>query len=61
MYIGFSCFGMALINCFMLIVHPEEKSIVIPEIDDKTIKNEEMLRRHTLAKENNSINANSDE
>jgi hypothetical protein len=42
-------------------VHPEEKGIVIPEIDDNTSKNEEMLRRHTLALENSSINANAEE
>jgi len=34
MYIGFSCFGMAVVNIFLLIVHPEEKGIFIPEIDD---------------------------
>ena len=50
MYVGFSCIGMAVINFFLLVVHPEEKNIIIPEIDDKTSKNEEMLRRHTLSK-----------
>ena len=61
MYVGFACVGMAVVNFFMLIVHPEEKDIVIYEIDDQTHKNEEMLRRHTLAKENTSINTDAEE
>lgn len=61
MYVGFTCVGMAVVNFFMLVVHPEENGIVIHEIDDQTNKNEEMLRRHTLAKENNSINTEAEE
>jgi len=33
-----------------LVVHPEEKGIVIQEIDEGMNKAEEMLRRHTLTK-----------
>jgi sugar phosphate permease len=46
--IGQLCLILAIVNCFILVVHPEEKGIVIEEIDDKMNMHEEMLRRHTL-------------
>jgi hypothetical protein len=32
----------------LLIVHPEDRGIVIDEIDEEMSKKEEILRRHTL-------------
>lgn len=31
---GQMCFAMALINAFFLVVHPEERGLVVEEIDE---------------------------
>jgi sugar phosphate permease len=40
---GSFCLGIAVVNVFMLVVHPEDKGLVIEEIDEQMKKNEEML------------------
>jgi sugar phosphate permease len=48
MYMGQLCFAMAIINSFFLIVHPEEKGLVVEEIDETMQKHEEMLRKSSI-------------
>jgi hypothetical protein len=48
MIIGQSCLIIIIINIFALVVHPEERGIIIEELDDKMFKHEEMLRKHTF-------------
>ena len=44
-----------------LVVHPEEKGIVIQEIDEGMNKAEEMLRRHTLTQRGEIIKEEEEE
>ena len=41
--VGQFCLLIAVINIFFLVVHPEEKGIIIEEIDEQMSKNEELL------------------
>lgn len=47
---GQFCLLISIVNIFMLVVHPEEKGIVIDEIDEQMSKHEEMLRKKSQAK-----------
>jgi sugar phosphate permease len=47
---GCFCLGIAIINAFLLVVHPEERGIVIEEIDRRMSNVEEKLRRESLKK-----------
>jgi sugar phosphate permease len=47
---GFFCLGIAIINAFLLVVHPEERGIVIEEMDRRMSNVEEKLRRESLKK-----------
>ena len=46
--VGFCCLGIAIVNTFFLVVHPEEKGIVIEELDQQMSNVEEKLRRESL-------------
>ena len=48
--IGLFCSGIAIVNTFLLVVHPEERGIIIEEIDERMSMNEDRLRRETLKK-----------
>ena len=37
-----------LVNLFLLEVHPEDKGIIIEEIDEGMNRNEELLRKHNI-------------
>ena len=50
MVVGFFCLVIALFNMWLLVVHPEEKGIVIEEIDRKMSIAEDQLRRESLKK-----------
>lgn len=43
---GQFCLVVAVVNAVFLIVHPEERGIVIEELDEKMSKKEAMLSRH---------------
>lgn len=42
MFVSWFCIGIALINCFVITVHPHEKGIYIEEIDDKLNETERL-------------------
>ncbi len=46
--IGQCCLLIALVNLFLLEVHPEDKGIIIEEIDEGMNRNEELLRKHNI-------------
>lgn len=46
--VGQFCAVIAIVNIFLLVVHPEERDIEINEIDDQMSKDEELLMRHTI-------------
>ena len=45
---GQLCLFIAIVNIFVLVVHPEERDLVIDEIDSKMIENEDLLQRHSV-------------
>lgn len=50
MVVGSFCLVIALVNAWLMVVHPEEKGIVIEEIDRRMSIAEDQLRRESLKK-----------